>query len=132
MNKAAEEKSIFDILIGFLYPVMLLLSLYIILNGHVTPGGGFQGGAVLASIAICRYLAYPIEDIRIKTLQAMEKILFLGILVLPVALLLVRPGILVAPWDQAYLIGMNLLIGIKVGSGLTVIFFRFVFYEGVD
>lgn len=31
------------------YPFCLVFGLYIILHGHLTPGGGFQGGAVMAT-----------------------------------------------------------------------------------
>lgn len=31
-----------------LTPIILLFGLYIILNGHLGPGGGFSGGAVMA------------------------------------------------------------------------------------
>lgn len=32
-----------------LFPMVLAFGLYIIMHGHLTPGGGFQGGAVVAS-----------------------------------------------------------------------------------
>ena len=31
------------------FPLTLIYGLYIIAHGHLTPGGGFQGGAVVAS-----------------------------------------------------------------------------------
>ena len=31
------------------FPFVLIYGLYIIAHGHLTPGGGFQGGAVRAS-----------------------------------------------------------------------------------
>lgn len=34
---------------SFLILPVLIFGLYIIMHGHLTPGGGFQGGAVLAS-----------------------------------------------------------------------------------
>lgn len=33
----------------FLLPLLLLFGVYIFLHGHLTPGGGFQGGVVIAS-----------------------------------------------------------------------------------
>jgi multicomponent Na+:H+ antiporter subunit B len=124
------SKSLISKLIGFLYPFMLLLAFYVILNGHRTPGGGFQGGAILASVFISRYLTYPYEDIKITVLQVLEKVFFIAIVLLPVVLLFVRPGLLTPPFDRIYLVVLNVLIGLKVGTGLTLIFFRFVFYEG--
>ncbi|MGV8128468.1 MAG: MnhB domain-containing protein [Methanolinea sp.] len=32
-----------------LWPVVLIFGLYIVAHGHITPGGGFQGGAVIAT-----------------------------------------------------------------------------------
>ena len=130
MSPTRRDKSLVSLLIGLLYPFMLLLACYVILNGHATPGGGFQGGAILATVLISRYLTYPYEDFKIHILQNLEKVLFAGILALPILLLFLRPGLLTAPFDRAYLVSMNLLIGLKVGAGLSIIFFRFVFYEG--
>ncbi len=33
----------------FLFPLILLFGTYVFVHGHLTPGGGFQGGAVVAS-----------------------------------------------------------------------------------
>ena len=34
---------------GFLFPLIILYGVYIFLHGHLTPGGGFQGGVVIAT-----------------------------------------------------------------------------------
>ncbi len=34
---------------AFLLPLILIFGIYIVLNGHLSPGGGFSGGAVLGS-----------------------------------------------------------------------------------
>ncbi len=33
----------------FMYPMILAFGLYLVIHGHISPGGGFQGGAVMAS-----------------------------------------------------------------------------------
>ncbi len=33
----------------FLYPFILTFGFYVVLHGHLSPGGGFQGGAVIAT-----------------------------------------------------------------------------------
>jgi multicomponent Na+:H+ antiporter subunit B len=33
----------------FLFPLIILFGAYIFIHGHLTPGGGFQGGAIIAS-----------------------------------------------------------------------------------
>jgi multicomponent Na+:H+ antiporter subunit B len=115
--------------IGFMYPIILLIGVYIIVNGHQSPGGGFHGGAVLATVFICRYLENPNQDLRIHYLEIFEKILFSLVLLLPVILLFNNISMNVIS-NKAYLLIMNILIGLKVCTGLSIIFYRFVFYEG--
>ncbi|MER2064182.1 MAG: MnhB domain-containing protein [Alkalibacterium sp.] len=118
-------------MVGIIYPFVLLIGLYIIINGHVSPGGGFQGGAILATALITRYLVYPNFDLDLDVLEKMEKFLFLAIVTTPVLYVFMQ----FQPADnflsnQIYMIVMNSLIGLKVFSGLSIIFYRFVFYEG--
>ena len=40
----------------FLFPLILLFGSYIFIHGHLTPGGGFQGGAIIASAFLLVYL----------------------------------------------------------------------------
>lgn len=42
-----------------LLPLLLVVGFYIILHGHLTPGGGFQGGVILASAFFIPVLARP-------------------------------------------------------------------------
>jgi len=42
---------------GLLVPVIVMFGVYIFLNGHLTPGGGFQGGAVIASAVLLLFLS---------------------------------------------------------------------------
>lgn len=34
---------------GFLVPVIIIFGIYVILNGHLSPGGGFSGGAIIGA-----------------------------------------------------------------------------------
>jgi multicomponent Na+:H+ antiporter subunit B len=40
----------------FLFPLILLFGAYIFIHGHLSPGGGFQGGAVIASAFVLIYM----------------------------------------------------------------------------
>ncbi|WP_206199277.1 MnhB domain-containing protein [Parasulfuritortus cantonensis] len=42
-----------------LFPLLLTVGFYIVLHGHLTPGGGFQGGVVLAAAFFASFLARP-------------------------------------------------------------------------
>lgn len=41
-----------------LYGPIIIFGFYIIMHGHITPGGGFQGGAVVASAFALLIVAY--------------------------------------------------------------------------
>ena len=42
-----------------LVPLIAIFAAYIIMNGHLSAGGGFQGGAVIASGVLLLLLACP-------------------------------------------------------------------------
>jgi len=66
-------------------PVLLLFGLYVVLHAQLTPGGGFQGGAIIGSGTLLIYLG---EDYRIwrrhmrahlfDAMEAVGALLFLG------------------------------------------------------
>ncbi|MCD6117519.1 cation:proton antiporter [bacterium] len=63
----------------FLFPLILLFGSYIIIHGHLTPGGGFQGGAVIASAFLLVYLGCPgkrINEIGSKTAESLGGLTF--------------------------------------------------------
>lgn len=43
----------------FLVPLMIMFGVYIFIHGHLTPGGGFQGGVVIASAFLLIILSDP-------------------------------------------------------------------------
>lgn len=40
------------------FPFVMMYGLYVIAHGHLTPGGGFQGGAVVASALVMMLVAF--------------------------------------------------------------------------
>ena len=47
-----------------LTPVAFLLGIYVILNGHLSPGGGFSGGAIVGAGLVLHVTAFGFRDIR--------------------------------------------------------------------
>jgi len=41
-----------------IYPLIILLGAYVFVHGHLTPGGGFQGGAIIATGVLLMFMAY--------------------------------------------------------------------------
>lgn len=58
----------------FLVPIILLLGVYVFINGHLTPGGGFQGGAILASAVLLTLLADPLRHFGHGLIAAIESL----------------------------------------------------------
>ena len=59
-------------------PLILIFGFYVIAHGHLTPGGGFQGGAVVASGFAMILIAYgslwTIKKVKEKHLSVFESI----------------------------------------------------------
>ena len=124
-----ESQSFVSTITGFLYPFVIVFGFYVILNGHNTPGGGFQGGAILATLFIGRFIVNPRNDIDAHLLHDIEQALFVLIIALPVTFLFSQLSRTYPFLNVAFLVLMNILIGIKVCLGLTIVVFRFGFDE---
>ena len=48
---------VFEVITRLLFGVMIIISIYLLLAGHNSPGGGFAGGMVAGMALIIRYLA---------------------------------------------------------------------------
>lgn len=127
-------------IVNWLLPFMLMFSFYIMLFGHLSPGGGFSGGSVLgASLILDRFVN---EDRSIGARLTGEFLLKGAIVVLGVYALLKGqsfvfgvlhmqglPVFLGTPGNilsGGFLVPLNLAIGILVGS---VFYLIAVLYE---
>ena len=63
---------------GIAFPFITIYGLYIIAHGHLTPGGGFQGGAIVASgcamILISYGAIWTIGRVKEKNLSILESL----------------------------------------------------------
>ena len=114
-------------------PIILLFGAYLIMNGHISAGGGFLGGLTLASFFICRYLVLDIYDLPIKKIMKMEELVFINITILPIIAIFTGVVYLVADitplYQNIYLIAMSALVGMKVACGFFILFYRYVAIE---
>lgn len=62
-DKKYEPKSdsILQTITFFLFPVIVIYGIYVILNGHISPGGGFSGGAIIGAALILYSNAFGFE-----------------------------------------------------------------------
>ncbi len=117
--------------IGAIIPIILLLGAYLIINGHNTPGGGFQGGAALSASLICIYLVRPHKAIDFMLYESVEKRVFLLITLFALSFAASNIYFKFPQLNVAYMFIMNVLIGAKVYCGLSIVFYRFVHYEDI-
>jgi multicomponent Na+:H+ antiporter subunit B len=57
-----------------LVPLILLLGAYVFINGHLTPGGGFQGGAIVASAVLLMLLTDPMRRFSHRLIARVEAV----------------------------------------------------------
>ena len=117
-----------------IYPVVLLFGIYVIFNGHLAPGGGFQGGAILATALLILYYIDLKKKTNLEAIFTIEKILYLSLLIIAsfsyftrgVWFTNVMPLTSGIDVKAIFLITLNLIIGAKVALGLTAIFIAFL------
>ncbi|HHF43576.1 MAG: sodium:proton antiporter [Candidatus Aminicenantes bacterium] len=56
--KEAENNPIVSLIASIVSPFIMLFGLYVIFHGHYSPGGGFQGGTLMAASIILIRLAH--------------------------------------------------------------------------
>lgn len=61
----------------FLFPIIIVFGIYVVLNGHLSPGGGFSGGAIMGAGLILFANAYGFEKMeKIFSYSTFRKITF--------------------------------------------------------
>jgi len=128
-----------------LTPAILVFGSYIILHGHLTPGGGFQGGAVFASGLALLIIAFSRKRVKemfekapLSVFESIGALGFLGIGLMGIVMYTflrnfiansgapfgmptpegINPGFLNTGGTLPYL---NIFVGLKVLAGLTSI-----------
>lgn len=120
-----------DVASGKLGPIVLVFGFYVMFYGHVSPGGGFQGGVVLASGLV--FLALGSREavfsplVRAAFLKNLEATAFLLIVSSALAGLLLGLGFFAdvgRVWglpSVSFIVALNVSIGLKVGSSLGLL-----------
>ncbi|MEN8177059.1 MAG: Na(+)/H(+) antiporter subunit B [Pseudomonadota bacterium] len=140
-EKAAEQpqktasSELVQTTVQYLLPMIFLFGAYIFLNGHLTPGGGFQGGAVIASGVLLLFLALPYAKLRHTLMSVLESLSGFGYVLVGIFGLVLAGGFL----DNRFLPLGNygdllsagaipliyIFIGLKVGTELSAVLEHF-------
>ena len=127
-------------LLGYvLLPVTLVLGVDVVTHGHLTPGGGFQGGVVLATGVHLLYVAGSYQMLRrlrplswYKLAEALAAGAFVvlglaGLLLSGAFLLNVLPyGTLGDLFSSGTVFALNAAVGAEVASGIVVLLAQFL------
>jgi multicomponent Na+:H+ antiporter subunit B len=121
--------------VQYLFPIVLLFGAYIFVNGHLSPGGGFQGGAVIASATLLLFLALPRSKLRHALLTITESLSGFGYVLVGVLGLVLAGGFLdnrvlpLGDYGRLFSAGaipvIYTFIGLKVGAELSAVLERF-------
>ncbi len=113
---------------SFLFPLILLFGAYIVVHGHLTPGGGFQGGAIAASAVVLIYMGCRggrIPEAPMKAAESLGGLVFVVVGLMGLAfggyfllnfLPKGEPGVL---FSAGIIPIVYIAIGFKVGSELS-------------
>lgn len=123
--------------------LIFLYGIYIIVHGHLTPGGGFAGGALIAGSFILLILAFGSDVLRLKMEETgstvTESLAVMAVLLIAASGLLWGTGIfftnylpegntgnlISAGWIPVY----NIFTGIEVAAAIVTIFLALVIYK---
>ena len=132
-------KQVARMIAGFVF----LYGCYIILHGHLTPGGGFAGGAILAGSFILLILAYGSNALKLRkevtSSSLIESLAIFMVVILGLAGLMAGihsffgnflPKGTVGELLSAGIIPLyNIFIGIEVAAAIVTIFLALVIFK---
>lgn len=111
-----------------LFPLLVVVGLYVIAHGHLTPGGGFQGGVILAAAFFAAVLADPGRSLNHGLIAWIEGLAGASFILIGIWAL-VEDGTFLAPMLSKGTLGqllsagtlplLSLAVGLKVGAELA-------------
>jgi len=133
-------KKVTEIICGIIF----LYGIYIIVHGHLTPGGGFAGGTIIAGSFILLVLAFGSEFLALKKeetgssiLESTAILIFLAIAVL--GMIIGGMGIFFINFLPKGTVGQlisagviplfNIAVGMEVAAALLTIFLALLIYR---
>ncbi len=118
-----------------MFPAILLYGLYVVFHGHITPGGTFSGGTIMAAGFLLYTLAYGIErtesELRESVAEFLKSIAGLILVVLIIFEFVMRKYLVPSEqifslWSGGELMFLNIVGGLMVFSGMLLIWYTMV------
>lgn len=134
------ENIIIKTICRILIPFIQIYGLYVIMHGHYSPGGGFQGGVILGSSFILLVIAYGLVEARrrlsIKFLTGLASLGLLiysgiGVLALLMGGRYLDYGKLPLSFLPVPKIRSMGILGIEIGVGLVVMAIMIIIFQAI-
>jgi multisubunit Na+/H+ antiporter MnhB subunit len=123
--------------------MVFMYGVYVIVHGHLTPGGGFAGGVIIAGSFILLILAFGSDFVRLMKEESgstlYENIAILIVLFLALSGLLLGTRIFFLNWLPKGTLGhlvsagmlplYNIFVGIEVAASILTIFLALVIFK---
>lgn len=124
--------------------IIFLYGIYIVLHGHLTPGGGFAGGTIIAGSFILLVIAFGSEFLALKKEETGSSILestaiLVFVAIASVGLLIGGVGIFFVNFLPKGTVGslisagiiplFNIAVGIEVAAALVTVFLALLIYK---
>ena len=112
-----------------LIPIIFLFGIYVFMNGHLTPGGGFQGGAIIATGVALMIMANPNININHNVIHWVESISGVSFVIIGILGMVLAGGFLdnrilgLGEFGEFFSAGaipiIYSFVGLKVGAELS-------------
>lgn len=108
-------------------PFILIFSIYVIINGHISPGGGFSGGSILGTLLIL--ISAAVGDAKLSKFFSSERLSLAIGLALLIYLLLkgaffllanIAPELAHLPLKPGSIFGAGLILPLNICVGIVV------------
>jgi multicomponent Na+:H+ antiporter subunit B len=123
--------------------MVFLYGIYVIIHGHLTPGGGFAGGVILAGSFILLILSFGSDFMNLTKEESgttlYENLAILVVIFLAVSGLLIGARVFFLNWLPKGNVGelvsagilplFNIFVGIEVASSILTIFLALVIFK---
>ncbi|HHD81185.1 MAG TPA: hypothetical protein ENK99_06320 [Campylobacterales bacterium] len=136
LNIFSYQNTLLKIGVDTLFPIIILFGIYVIVHGHLSPGGGFQGGVIIASGFLLMFLAKGDDfSINHKILELVESLSGAGFILIALLGLLVTDRFLgnfipIGEVGELFSGGIipliYIFVGIKVSAEITALLEYFI------
>lgn len=115
-------------------PFLIMFGIYIIINGDISVGGGFQGGVILSTSYLLYYFITENHPFDLVKMLKLDKFIFTALPIIVLVSFATRGEFFTNIFEmdtayairRLYLLALNLVIGAKVAIGFVSLFMIFI------